>query len=208
MVEKKSLSYDPAALFRIGYGLYVVTAREAGRDNGLVVNAVTQVTNTPDRVAVVRNKASLTHDMICKTGQMNVNCLSEQTPYSLFQTFGMHSGREVDKFRDFTPQYAPNGVAILPQYLTAWFSLEVEQYVDVGTHGMFICRVRGARVVSEGETMTYGYYYAHVKPKPPAEKKQGYVCRVCGYVYEGKELPPDFICPLCHHGVADFEPIT
>ena len=207
MDSKGTAGYDPAALFRIGYGLYVVTAREGDRDNGLIVNTVTQVTNSPDRVAVTINKGSLTHDMILATGKLNVNCLSQATPFSVFETFGMQSGRTVDKFRDFTPQYATNGVAYLPQYATALLSLESERYVDIDTHGMFICRVVDARVVGEGTTMTYDYYQQHVKQKPNTANKKGYVCRICGYVYEGDVLPPDFICPICLHGAADFERI-
>jgi flavin reductase (DIM6/NTAB) family NADH-FMN oxidoreductase RutF len=196
---------DPTALFRIGYGLYLVTAREGEKDNGLIVNTVTQITNTPNRVAVTINRSGLTHEMILRTGKMNVNCLSVDTPFSIFEQFGMKSGRTVDKFRDFDILRTANGLALLPSYVNAFLSLEVEQYVDLGTHGMFLCAVSDAQVIGDAPTMTYDDYYSRVKPKP--EKKSGYVCRVCGYVYEGEPLPKDFICPICLHGADDFEPL-
>ena len=198
---------DPTALFRIGYGLYLVTAREGNKDNGLIVNTVTQVTNTPNRVAVTINRSGLTHEMILRTGKMNVNCLCVDTPFSIFEQFGMKSGRTVEKFRGFDLLRTANGLALLPNYVNAFLSLEVEQYVDLGTHGMFICAVTDAQVIGDAPTMTYDDYYTRVKPKP-AEKKGGYVCRVCGYVYEGEELPRDFICPICLHGADDFELLT
>ena len=205
-VRSDDRQMDATALFRIGYGLYLVTAREGDRDNGLIVNTVTQVTNTPNRVAVTINRSGLTHDMILRTGKLNVNCLSVDTPFSIFELFGMKSGRTVDKFRDFDLLRTANGLALLPRYVNAFLSLEVEQYVDLGTHGMFLCAVTDAQVLGDAPTMTYDYYYEKVKPRP-AEKKSGFVCRVCGYVYEGEELPKDFICPICLHGADDFEPL-
>ena len=196
---------DSTALFRIGYGLYLVTAKEGEKDNGLIVNTVTQITNTPNRVAVTINRSGYTHDMILRTGKMNVNCLSVDTPFSIFEQFGMKSGRTVDKFRDFDVLRTANGLVLLPNYVNAFLSLEVEQYVDLGTHGMFLCGVTDAQVIGNTPTMTYDDYHNKVKPKP--QKKSGYVCRVCGYVYEGDILPKDFICPICLHGVDDFEPL-
>ena len=198
---------DMTALFKIGYGLYVVTSNDGKKDNGLIVNTVTQVTNTPNRVAVCINKQNYSHHIIKQTGIMNVNCLSVEAPFSVFESFGFRSGRTVDKFADCTPLRSDNGLVFLPKYINAFMSLKVEQYVDLDTHGMFICSVTEARVISDKETMTYTYYQENVKPKPQTEGKKGYVCKVCGYVYEGDELPEDFICPLCKHGVADFEPI-
>lgn len=199
---------DLSALFKIGYGLYVVTSNDGKRDNGLIVNTVTQVTNSPNRIAVAINKENYSHHVIKQTGIMNINCLSEDAPFSVFETFGFASGRNVDKFANFTPLHADNGLAFLPRYINAFLSLRVEQYVDLGTHGLFICSVTEARVISDAPSMTYAYYQEHVKPKPETEGKKGFVCKVCGYVYEGDTLPEDFICPLCKHGAADFEPIT
>lgn len=198
---------DLTALFKIGYGLYVVTSNDGKRDNGLIVNTVTQVTNTPNRVAVAINKESYSHHVIRNTKKMNVNCLSVEAPFSVFETFGFQSGRNVDKFAGCTPLRSDNGLVILPRYINAVMSLETEQYVDLGTHGLFICRVTEARVISDRETMTYTYYLDHVKPKPETAGKKGFVCQICGYVYEGDELPEDFVCPLCKHGAADFVPI-
>ena len=198
---------DLTALFNIGYGLYVITSNDGKKDNGLIVNAVTQVTNTPNRIAVTINKQTYSHHVIKRTGVMNVNCLTIDAPFKVFEVFGFQSGRNVDKFADCTPLRSDNGLVFLPRYINSFMSLKVEQYVDLDTHGMFICSVTEARVLSDRETMTYSYYFANVKPKPQTDGKKGYVCKICGYVYEGEELPEDFICPLCKHGAADFEEI-
>ena len=203
----KANKNDMSALFRIGYGLYVVTSNDGKRDNGLIVNTVTQVTDSPNRIAVTINKANYSHHVIKQSGIMNVNCLSVEAPFKVFENFGFQSGRTVDKFQDWNLVRAENGLGILPKYINACISLKVENYVDLGTHGMFICSVTEARVMSDKETMTYTYYQNNVKPKPQTEGKKGFVCSVCGYVYEGDVLPDDFICPLCKHGAADFKPI-
>lgn len=198
---------DLTALFNIGYGLYVVTSNDGKKDNGLIVNTVSQVTNTPNRIAVTINKANYSHHVIKQTGIMNVNCLSTEAPFSVFQNFGFQSGRTVDKFASIEPLRSDNGLVFLPRYINSFMSLKVEQYVDLDTHGMFICSVTEARVISNTETMTYTYYQKNVKPKPETEGKKGFVCKVCGWVYEGDTLPDDIVCPLCKHGAADFEPI-
>jgi len=202
-VDKNNLS----ALFNIGYGLYVVTSNDGKKDNGLIVNTVTQVTNTPNRIAVTINKENYSHHVIKQTGKMNINCLSTDAPFAVFEKFGFVSGRNTDKFEGCTPLRSDNGLIFLPRHINSFLSLEVEQYIDLDTHGMFICKVTEARVISDKETMTYTYYQENVKPKPMTEGKKGYVCKICGYVYEGENLPDDFICPLCKHGVADFEEI-
>ena len=198
---------DMTALFRIGYGLYVVTSNDGRKDNGLIVNTVTQLTDNPYRVAVNINKANYSHHVIRQTGVLNVNCLSIDAPFSVFQQFGFQSGRTVDKFAGQKINRSGNGLVFLDKYINAFMSLKVEQYVDLDTHGMFICSVTEARVMSDQDTMTYTYYQQNVKPKPETEGKKGFVCKVCGYVYEGEELPEDIICPLCKHGAVDFEPI-
>ena len=199
---------DLTALFKIGYGLYVVTSNDGKRDNGLIVNTVAQVTSTPNRIAVTINKENYSHYVIRQTGKLNVCCLSEDAPFSVFECFGFRSGRNVDKFEGQTVCRSDNGLVFLPRYINSFMSLQVEEYVDLGTHGMFICSVTEARVMSDRDTMTYTYYQNHVKPKPETKGKKGYVCKICGYVYEGEELPEDFVCPLCKHGAADFEPIS
>lgn len=198
---------DMSALYHIGYGLYVVTSNDGKQDNGLIVNTVTQVSDSPNRIAVNINKVNYSHHVIKQTGIMNVNCLSVDAPFSVFENFGFRSGRSADKFENMTPARSDNSLAILPKYINAVISLKVEQYVDLGSHGMFICSITEARVISDRETMTYTYYQNNVKPKPETEGKKGFVCKICGFVYEGEELPEDFICPLCKHGAADFEPI-
>ncbi len=198
---------DMTALFNIGYGLYVVTSNDGKKDNGLIVNTVTQVTNTPNRIAVTINKDNYSHHVIKQTGEMNINCLSEEAPFAVFEQFGFQSGRNVDKFADCEPMRADNGLVVLPRYINSVLALKVEQYVDLDTHGMFICSVTEARVMSDKPTMTYTFYQNNVKPKPQTEGKKGFVCKICGYVYEGEELPEDIVCPLCKHGAADFEPI-
>ena len=198
---------DMNALNKIGYGLYVVTSNDGTKDNGLIVNTVSQLTDNPYRVAVSINKANYSHHVIKQTGKMNVCCLSTEAPFKVFETFGFQSGRAVDKFAGCEVLRSDNGLVFLPRYINAFMSLKVEDYVDLGTHGMFICSVTEARVISDAETMTYTYYHENVKPKPKTEGKKGWVCKICGYVYEGDELPKDFVCPLCKHGAADFEPI-
>ena len=205
--SEKADKNDLTALFNIGYGLYVVTARDGAKDNGCIVNTVSQVTNTPNRIAVCINKKNLTHDMVLKTGMMNVNCLSIDAPFSVFEHFGIQSGRDVNKIINDGILRSDNGVSFLGMYINSFMSLKVEQTVDLDTHTMFICTVTEARVITDVETMTYTYYQNNVKPKPETDGKKGWVCKVCGYVYEGEDLPDDFICPLCKHGVADFEPI-
>ncbi len=199
---------DVTALFNIGYGLYVVTCNDGKKDNGLIVNTVAQVTNTPNRIAVTINKENYSHHVIKQTGVMNVNCLTEEAPFSVFEKFGFTSGRNTDKFAECSPLRSDNGLVFLPRYINSFISLKVEQYVDLDTHGMFICSITEARVISDKPTMTYTYYQEKVKPKPETEGKKGYVCRICGFVYEGEDIPDDFICPLCKHGVADFEKIV
>ena len=205
--EERANKNDMTALFKIGYGLYVVTSNDGTRDNGLIVNTVTQLTDQPFRVAVNINKANYSHHIIKKTGILNVNCLSVDAPFRVFQNFGFQSGRQADKFAGWKTCRSDNGLVFLPKYINAFMSLKVEQYVDLDTHGMFICTVTEARVMSDRDTMTYTYYQKNVKPKPETEGKKGFVCKICGYIYEGDTLPDDYICPLCKHGAADFEPI-
>ena len=165
------------------------------------------MTSTPSRVAVTINKENYSHHIIKGSGKMNVCCLSVEAPFSVFENFGFRSGRNANKFEGMEMLRSDNGLPFLSRYINSFLSLSVVDYVDLGTHGMFICDVTEARVISDAETMTYTYYQKNVKPKPKTEGKRGWVCRVCGYVYEGDELPEDFVCPLCKHGPADFEPI-
>lgn len=202
--EIKKDSFDPKALFKIGYGLYVVTSNDGKKDNGLIVNTVLQLTDNPYRVAVNINKANYSHSTIKATKKLNVNVLSIEAPFDVFKSYGFRSGRDNNKFDGVEELRSANGLRVLPKFINAYMSLEVENYVDLGTHGMFICKVTDSKVISNVETMTYNYYQANVKPKP-VEKKKGWVCKVCGYIYEGEELPEGFICPLCKHGVDDFE---
>ena len=199
---------DLTALFNIGYGLYVVTSNDGTKDNGLIVNTVSQVTNTPNRIAVTINKQNYSHHVIKQTGIMNVNCLDTTATFDMFQRFGFQSGRTADKFAGMEVHKSDNGLVFLPRHINSFMSLKVDDYVDLDTHGMFICSVTEARVLSKNETMTYTYYQNNVKPKPQTEGKKGYVCKVCGWVYEGEELPEVIISPLCKHGAADFDPIA
>ena len=202
--EEKETVFDKTALFKIEYGLYVVTSNDGKKDNGCIVNTVTQLTDAPFRVAVNINKANYTHEIVKKSGKLNVNILSKDTTFDLVKKYGFVSGRDVDKFAGEEVERSNNSLVILPDHINAFLSLEVENYVDLETHGMFICKVIEAKKLNNSETLTYNYYQSNVKPKPE-EKKKGYVCKVCGYVYEGDELPDDFICPLCKHGASDFE---
>ncbi|MBE6583247.1 MAG: MBL fold metallo-hydrolase [Ruminococcaceae bacterium] len=208
MQESTANKNDLKALFNIGYGLYVVTCNDGKKDNGLIVNTVSQVTSTPNRIAVTINKQNYSHHVIKQSGEMNINCLSTEAPFSVFENFGFTSGRNTDKFAGWETLRSDNGLPFLTRYINSFMSLKVEQYIDLDTHGMFICSVTEARVLSDKETMTYTYYQNNVKPKPETEGKKGFVCKICGYIYEGDTLPDDFICPLCKHGASDFEPIA
>ena len=201
---------EPNAMFKLSYGLFVLTARDGSRDNGCIINTVTQLTDSPKRISIAVNKQNLTHDMVLKTGVFNVSILSESAPFAIFKHYGFQSGREVDKFAGVPAlARAQNGIYYLPDSTNAFLSGKVTQTIDLGTHTLFIADVTEARVLSDAPSMTYAYYFENVKPKPAAlEKKTGWVCKICGYVYEGEELPPDFICPLCKHGAEDFEKLS
>ena len=201
---------EPNAMFKLSYGLFVLTAREASRDNGCIINTVTQLTDSPKRISIAVNKQNLTHDMILKTGVFNVSILSERAPFAIFKHYGFQSGRDTDKFAGVPAlARAQNGIYYLPDSTNAFLSGKVTQTIDLGTHTLFIADVTEARVLSDAPSMTYAYYFENVKPKPAAlEKKTGWVCKICGYVYEGEELPEDFICPLCKHGAEDFEKLS
>lgn len=203
------MALDPTALFNLSYGLYVLTAREDGRDCGCIVNTVTQLTENPTRIALSVNKQNFTNEVIQRTGVFNISVLTEAATMDLFRHFGFQSGRDVDKFAGRTDPTSENGLRYIDGPANALISGKVEQAIDCGTHMLYIALVTEARKLSDAPSMTYAYYFANVKPKPkPAEKpRRGFVCRICGYFYEGDELPPDFICPLCKHGAADFEPV-
>ncbi len=195
---------DNKALYKIGYGLYVITCSDGKKDNGMICNTVCQVASEPLRISVSINKTNLSHDIIKETGMMNVHAISEVAPFELIKRFGFASGRDVDKFEHDLMVRTDNGLPLVSSYTNSCMSLKVKDYVDLGSHGLFICELEDARVLSNAETMTYSYYQKNVKPKPQA-KKTGYVCKICGYVYEGDTLPEDFICPICKHPASDFE---
>jgi len=214
---------DGNAFFKIGYGLYVVTSQDAaGRDNGMICNAVVQVTAKPPRIAVAINKQNHSHDNILVTRRMNVCVLSEAAPFAIFERFGFKSGRDTNKFEGYGFTRGANGVAQLgDDVCNAVFELDVVDYLDYGTHGLFICDVAEARELSSVPTMTYAYYQDNVKPKAaavtpaaPGEKRK-WVCKICGYVYDPAEnngvdfedLPADWTCPWCKHTKEDFEPV-
>ena len=193
-------------MFKLSYGLFVLTAKDGGKDNGCIINTVQQVTSTPNRISIAVNKQNYTHDMILKTGIFNVSVLTEETPFEVFKHFGFQSGRDVDKFASCTEDVrSENGLKYLPKYCNAVMSGKVIQTVDCGTHTLFIADVTFAQVLSDAPSVTYEYYFANIKPKPQKSEKKKYVCKICGYVYEGDELPADFVCPLCKHGAEDFE---
>ena len=200
---------DEKALFNIGYGLYVVTTNDGTKDNGLIVNTVMQITNTPNRIAVAINKQNYSYQVVKDTQIMNINCLTEEAPFSIFQTYGFQSGRDVNKFEDSELPRSENGLLYVTRFVNSFMSLKVENYFDLDTHGLFICTIEESKVLSAVPTMTYTYYQQNVKPKPAPETaaKKGYVCKVCGWVYEGNELPADIVYPICKHGASDFEKI-
>lgn len=198
---------DNDAMFKLGYGLYVLTAKGA-QDNGCIINTAMQVTASPNQVLVTVNKQNLTHDIIQYKKEFNLSVLTENCAFEVYQHFGYQSGLKVDKFSDFKKcRRAENGIYYLTQGANAYLSGTVSQMIDCGTHTMFLAEVTAAEVLSEEKSVTYDYYQKHIKPSPEKIAKSGYRCKVCGYIYEGEELPPDFVCPLCKHGAADFEKI-
>ncbi len=201
---------ESGAFRNLSYGLFILTAREGDRDNGCVINTLAQITTSPNRVSICVNKGGLTHDMILRTGVFNVSVLTEKAPFSLFQHFGFQSGRDADKFADpALGVRSANGLMYIPEYTNAFVSGKVISAQDYGTHTLFVAEVTEARALSREPSATYAFYHAHIKPrsKPAPEKKKGFVCSVCGYVYEGDTLPEDFICPLCKHPASDFTPL-
>ncbi len=199
---------EPNAMFSLSYGLFVLTAREGAKDNGCIINTVTQLTDSPKRISICVNKANYTCEMIRRTGAFNVSVLSNDAPFAMFRHYGFQSGRDTDKFAGVSGMArAVNGIYYVPYCTNAFLSGKVVQEIEFETHFLFIAEVTEARVLDSVPSMTYAYYFANVKPKPqkPAEKKPCWVCKICGWVYEGEVLPPDIICPLCKHGAADFE---
>ena len=200
-------SIDKTALFKIGYGLYAVTCSDGTKDNALIVNTVIQITDTPLRISVTINKQNYSHDIIKSSGKMNVCCLSEKTPFEIFEKLGFHSGKDTDKLKDMLVWRGANGLPLIScEYMNAFMSLNVLDTIDFGTHTMFVCEISEAMSCTDDPSMTYAYYHENVKPKPN-QKKKGYVCKICGYVHEGDVLPEDFVCPWCKHSSDYFEPI-
>ncbi len=199
-------------MFKIPYGLYIVTTVSDGRDNGCVSNTFQQVTDTPNQVSVCLNNSTLTCEMVRKSGILTVSIMSEKADFSLFKRFGFQSGRDADKFKDFTgSRRVGNGTLAVTEGTNAFVSVKVSQSIDLGTHTMFIGEVTEMETLSAVPSATYSYYQQHIKPQPSAAAAAGHTvwrCRVCGYEYEGEELPADFICPVCNHPASDFEKVT
>lgn len=198
---------EKAAAFKLSYGLFVLTARDGEKDNGCIVNTVFQVTDNPFKISVTVNKNNYTHDMIKKTGVFNVSVLTESVPFSVFQHYGFKSGRDTEKINSSTMPRSENGVAYLSAFTNAFMSAKVVEETDCGTHTMFIAEVTEAQTLSDERSVTYQYYFDNIKPKPQPQKKKGFVCQICGYVYEGDELPEDFVCPICKHSADAFKPL-
>jgi flavin reductase (DIM6/NTAB) family NADH-FMN oxidoreductase RutF/rubredoxin len=201
------------AMHKLSYGLFVLSAEEKGKMNGCITNTAIQVTSEPNRIAIAVNKANLTHDMVKDTGVFNISVISEAADFDLFKRFGFQSGRDVDKFAGFSGYTkAENGIAYITEGTNACFSCQVESSVDLGTHTLFIAAVTGMEVLSDEASATYAYYQDKIKLKPQAAAqgtgKTVWRCTVCGYEYEGEELPPDYICPLCKHPASDFEKVV
>ena len=204
---------DKKALYKLTYGLFILTSKQGEKENGCIINTAAQVTSEPNRISIAVNKANFTHDMVLASGKFNVSVLSQDAEFSLFKHFGFQSGRDVDKFADFKDaDHAENGIAFITKGTNAYFSAEVEQTIDLGSHTLFIASVTDMKVISDALSASYDYYQNHIKPKPQAAPaaagKTIWRCTVCGYEYEGEELPADFICPLCKHPASDFEKVT
>ncbi len=197
---------DQNALFKLGYGLYVLTTKDGEKQNGCIVNTVMQLTSTPNRIGVAVNKQNYTHNMLMENKVFNVSILSEKAKFDTFKHFGFQSGRDVNKFENYTDaKMAANDVYYVTAGTNAYISGYVMETVDLGTHTLFIANVVNAVTLSDDASTTYDYYQKNIKPSPEKKEKKGWVCKICGYVYEGEELPEDYVCPLCKHGAQDFE---
>ena len=203
---------DDKAIFNISYGLFVLVARQGEKDNACIINVAQQITSDPLQLAICINKQNLTHDMVLHTLKFNLCPLSEEATMKPFQHFGFQSGKTVDKFAECEVELrTDNGLRYLPKYINSVISCVVTKSIDLGTHTLFVARVMEAKVLTESPSITYAYYQEHIKPKPSntqtleTSNKKKWVCEVCGYVYEGDELPDDFVCPLCKHGKSDFK---
>lgn len=197
-------------MFNITYGLYVLTAKDGEKDNGCIINTFSQLTSIPERVTVVVNKQNFTCTMIEKTGKFNVSVLTQETPFEIFKHFGFQSGKDCEKFfANPDAKRSENGIIYLPEYTNAYFSCTVTDTLDFETHVMFVAVPDEMQVLSDVPSLSYDYYHKNIKPQPKTDegKKNGFRCKICGYVYEGDELPADYICPLCKHGAEDFEKI-
>ena len=197
---------DNSAFYKLSYGLFVVTAHEDNKDNGCITNTVIQQTTTPNRISVTINKNNYTHDMIMRTGVCNVSVLSEDAKFDTFKHWGFQSGKNVDKTIGITFFRLENGVIYIVDGVNAVMCAKVEQTVDLGTHTLFIAEVTDAFVTEDDASATYTYYQKNIKPAPQQTKKKGWICTVCGYIYEGETLPEDYICPICKHPASDFKP--
>ena len=205
------MTMNPSTMFKLTYGLFVITAKEEEKDNGCITNTVAQVTSTPNRISLTVNKINYTHDMILHTGEFNVSILSEDASFDTFRHFGFQSGRDIDKFTDYSAcSRSKNGLYYITEGTNAWLSAKVIQTVDLGTHTMFIADVVAGDILSDVPSVTYTYYQKYIKPAPqtPKSDKVTWVCKICGYVYEGEDIPDNFICPICKHGAADFEKVV
>ncbi len=201
---------ENAALFKIQYGLFLISTQENGRDNACIGNVLAQVSSSPLRVALSSSKRNLTCEIIERTGRFNASTLTVEAPFSLYERFGFQSGRDVDKFAGLETVRSANGLVYEPRYANAYLSCKVVESLDLGSHRLFIAEVEDAAVLSKVESATYEYYRAQVKPKPApaAANVKGWRCTVCGYVHKGEDLPSDFVCPVCKHSAVDFVKIA
>lgn len=204
---QKKLMMDDNAMQKLSYGLFVVTAHEGGKDNGCITNTVSQVTIKPNRITLAVDKSNYTHDMIVRTGKFNVSILSEDASFDTFKHWGFQSGRTIDKAAGIEFSRADNGVIYITSGVNAVLCAKVDNTIDLGTHSLFIASVEEAFCINETPSATYTYYHEHIKPAPEKPKKKGWICVICGYIYEGEILPEDYICPLCKHPASDFKPL-
>lgn len=204
---------DNEAMFKLSYGLFVLTAREGEKNNGCIINTAIQAASSPNQLSICVSKANLTHDMIQNTRQFNVSVLNQEASFDLFKHFGFQSGREIDKFANFSSyEVSQNGLVYVTQGTNAYISVNVITTVDLGSHTMFIGTVEDMRVLNDLPSVTYEYYFKHIKPAPAVSqstdtKKNVWRCKICGYEYVGETIPEDFICPLCKHLASDFEKV-
>ena len=202
---------DNKALYKLSYGVFMLSTKAGDKVNGCITNTCMQVANSPTRVAISVLNTNYTCDLIKESGVFALSILDETVTFETIKYFGFRSGHDVDKMSELILPTDVNGIPYMGWQTCAVISCRVVSQTDLGSHMLFVAEVEDAQVINEHAPLTYADYQNKVKPKPEKKLEDrkiiGWRCKICKYVYEGSELPADYACPLCGHGAEDFEPI-